>query len=385
MSTSSLPNRPAERTVAHAGEPPTDAQPLAVIDADAVPALGRGCAVLSTGGGGGVDTGILAADHAIAQYGPVPLVQIADLAPDALIVPLSGIGAPTVSAEMVSDTEDVLRLRDAIEEITGREVAAVMSSEIGGANGVQPVAWAARLGVPLVDADGMGRAFPEVQMISMYVAGLPVNTIALADTIGNVSVMRPVDGLWAERLARAVAVAAGSHALMADYLLDGAQLDGAVIPGTVSQAVRLGHATEGADDPLTALVEALGAQVLVTGKITDIERRTGGGFVRGSVVIDGLGEDRGRLVRVELQNENLVVLDEGRMLASVPDLITVVDTASARAIQTESLRYGQRVSVLAWPCHPLWRSPRGIEVVGPRAFGYDLDYVPVEEIGARRG
>ncbi|WP_217616516.1 DUF917 domain-containing protein [Cellulomonas sp. GbtcB1] len=359
--------------------------PIQTIDAESVGALGRGCAVLSTGGGGGVETGLLAAGHALEQYGPVEVVQPGDVAPDALVVPLSGIGAPTVSAEMIPDADDVLRLRDAVEELTGREVAAVMSSEIGGSNGVQPVAWAARLGVPLGAADGMGRAFPEVQMISMYVAGLPVNSIVLADTLGNVTTMKPVDGLWAERLARAVAVAAGSHALMADYLLDGAQLDGAVIPGTVSQAVRLGHATEGAEDPLAALVEALDARVLVTGKIIDIERRTGGGFVRGSVVIDGLGDDRGRLVRVEIQNENLVVLDEGTLLASVPDLITVVDTASARAIQTENLRYGQRVSVLAWACHPLWRSERGLEVVGPRAFGYDLDYVPVEEIGAVRG
>ena len=28
---------------------------------------------------------------------------------------------------------------------------------------------------------------------------------------------------------------------------------------------------------------------------------------------------------------------------------------------------------------PQWRTPEGLAVVGPRAFGYDIDYVPVEE------
>lgn len=355
------------------------------INADNLDALARGCAILGTGGGGSVDTGLLSSRAALERSGPVRVVTLDELAEDAIVVPLSGIGAPTVSHEMLSNEDDVVRLRDEVERIMGRPVSAVMSSEIGGSNGVHPVSWAARLGVPLVDADGMGRAFPEVQMVSMYVAGLPVNFIVLSDVIGNVTVMRPVDGAWSERLARAVAVASGAHALMADYILTVREARGAVIEGTVSQAVALGFATVGAGDPLSALVDVLGARQIATGKVIDIERRTGGGFVRGSVIVEGTGDDRGRLIRVEIQNENLVVLDEGAVLASVPDLITLVDTASALAISTESLRYGQRVSVLAWPCAPLWRTPRGLEVAGPRAFGYELEYVPVEEIGAVRG
>jgi DUF917 family protein len=255
-----------------------------------------------------------------------------------------------------------------------------MSSEIGGANGVAPVAWAARLGVPLVDADGMGRAFPEVQMVAMYVAGLPVNFIVLSDVVGNVSTLRPVDGLWSERLARALCVASGAHSLMADYILTARDARGAVIEGSVTRALAIGGCTDGAADPLAALIAELGAAPLLSGKIVDVERRTGGGFVRGSVVIEGVADDRDRLLRLEIQNENLVAFEDGRVLASVPDLISVVDTQTAAAISTESLRYGQRVTILAWPCDPLWRTPRGLEVAGPRAFGYDLDFVPVEEI-----
>ncbi|GAA4081628.1 DUF917 domain-containing protein [Nocardioides kongjuensis] len=351
------------------------------IDLETLDALGRGCAVLGTGGGGDVAAPLIAAAHAIRTRGPVPIVQLSDLPNDALIAPLSGIGAPTVSVEMLPGQSEVHRLREAAERFMGGPLSAVMSSEIGGSNGVEPLLWASLLGLPIVDADGMGRAFPEVQMVSMNVAGLPVNVVIVADLAGNVTTIQPIDGDWSERIARAACVAGGASALMADYILTAEQARGAVIEGSVSHAVHLGQSTVGAADPLEALRSELDARVLISGKIVDIERRTGGGFVRGSVVVEEIG-GAGRLTRVEIQNENLAVFEDGEVLASVPDLISVVDTQTASAISTESLRYGQRVSVLAWPCHPLWRTDRGLTIAGPRAFGYAIDYVPVEKIGS---
>jgi DUF917 family protein len=70
------------------------------------------------------------------------------------------------------------------------------------------------------------------------------------------------------------------------------------------------------------------------------------------------------------------VLEDGEVVVSVPDLITIVDTETGEAISTELLRFGQRVSVIAWPCDPLWRTPRGLELTAPKAFGYDIPYVP---------
>ncbi|WP_308164393.1 DUF917 domain-containing protein [Nonomuraea sediminis] len=349
---------------------------------DDISALARGCAVLGTGGGGDVRAGALAAVRAIDAHGPVPLIELSDLDDDALVVPLSGIGAPTVSHEMIHGEDEPLRIAEEIERIFGRRPSAVMSSEIGGSNGVAPVAWAAQLGLPLLDADGMGRAFPEVQMVSMYVAGLPADLVIMSDVVGNVTTIRPMDGLWSERIARAVCVAMGSSALMADYVLTAAQARGAVIEGTVTRALTVGRSTEHTREPLEALRRTLQAIRLITGKLTDVERRTTGGFVRGTARIEGTGADKGRTLTLELQNENLVAVEDGRVRAMVPDLITVVDTEAATAVQTEGLRYGQRVSVLAWPCDPLWRTPRGLETAGPRAFGYDLDYVPIEELSA---
>jgi len=107
-----------------------------------------------------------------------------------------------------------------------------------------------------------------------------------------------------------------------------------------------------------------------------------GGFVRGSATAEGLDEHRGRLLQLEIQNENLVALEDGRPRAMVPDIITVLDAETGHAIHTERLRYGQRVSVVAFPCDPVWRTPAGLALAGPEAFGYEFGYVPVEQLSA---
>ncbi|BFM25547.1 DUF917 family protein [Microbacterium testaceum] len=353
------------------------------VTADDIAALAAGAAIFGTGGGGAVYTSQLTTERAIREHGPVRLLSVDDLGPDDAVIMMSGIGAPTVGIEMLSSVRQIETLRDEAERVAGRKITAIMPAEIGGSNGVSPAGWAARLGVALLDADGMGRAFPEATMISTNVAGVPCDFAVLSDVVGNVVTLRTVDLSWLERHARAVTVAAGGICLGAHYLLTADTAAGAVIPNTISTAIRVGHALLESTEPVRAVADELEAAVLITGKITDVSRRTEGGFVRGSLTIAGIGDDRGRLQRVELRNENLVVLEDGEVLATVPDLITVVDLETGHAISTEMLRYGQRVSVLAWACDPLWRTERGLELAGPRAFGYDLPYVPFERKDAR--
>jgi uncharacterized protein len=260
-------------------------------------------------------------------------------------------------------------------------VAALMAGEIGGGNGVLPIAWAAAMSMPIVDADGMGRAFPEVPQVTMQLAGIPPSPAVITDERGNLIVFRTISGQWMERLERSAADEFGGAASSTEFTLTAAQARGATVRNSVSLAIRIGEAiTRAAGDPVAALIAEIGAFRLIGGKISDVERQTRGGWVRGSVVVQGLGTDAGRLIRLELQNENLVALERGQILASVPDLITVLDSETADAIATERIRYGQRVTVIAFPCDPVWRTERGIAATGPRAFDYDFDYVPVEEL-----
>ena len=356
-----------------------------LLDPDSLRALARGCAVLGAGGGGDPYQGLLQALQATEDYGPALLVDIDELPDDSLIMPCGSIGAPTVSIEKIENGDEGGRLREHLEFVTGGKVAALMSAEIGGSNGLLPVAWAARTGLPLVDADGMGRAFPEVPQVTMHLAGISPSPAVMTDERGNLIVFRAISGHWIERLERAAAVEFGGAACSTEFSLTAAQARTATVRGSVSMAIRIGQAVTCAEgSPVAALIAEMGAFRLLTGKVSDVERHTTKGFVRGSVVVEGLGDDAGRLLRLELQNENLVALERGRVLASVPDLISVLDSETADAIVTERIAYGQRVTVIAFPCDPVWRTARGIEIAGPRAFGYEFDYLPVEELASAR-
>jgi uncharacterized protein len=351
------------------------------LDPDALRALARGCAILGAGGGGDTYYTLLQALQASEDFGPVALVDLDELPDDALIMPCGGIGSTLVSLEKFENGDEGERLRDYLEYLTGRRVAALMASEIGGGNGILPIAWAARMGLPVVDADGMGRAFPEVPQVTMQLAGISPSPAVVTDERGNLIVFRTISGPWMERLERAATDEFGGNASSTEFSLTVAQARGATVRNSVSKAIRIGKSLADAiGDPVAALIAELGGFQLVSGKISDVERRTLRGFTRGTVVVEGLGDDAGRLIRLELQNENLVALERGQPLASVPDLITVLDGETADAIATERIGYGQRVTVIAFACDPVWRTEGGLALTGPRAFGYDLDYQPVEAL-----
>jgi len=332
-----------------------------LLDSDSLRALSRGCAVLGAGGGGDTYIALLQALQATEDHGPAPLVDLDELPDDSLIMPCGGIGAPTVSIEKIENGNEGERLREQLELL--------------------PVAWAAAMGLPVADADGMGRAFPEVPQVTMQLAGISPSPAVITDERGNLIVFSTISGQWMERLERSAADEFGGAASSTEFTLTAGQARGATVRNSVSLAIRIGEAITGAvSDPVAALIAEIRAFRLISGKVSDVERQTRGGWVRGSVVVEGLSTDAGRLIRLELQNENLVALERGKVLASVPDLITVLDSETADAIATERIHYGQRVTVIAFPCDPVWRTEKGIAATGPRAFGYDFDYLPVEEL-----
>ncbi|MGH3916610.1 MAG: DUF917 domain-containing protein [Pseudonocardiaceae bacterium] len=229
----------------------------------------------------------------------------------------------------------------------------------------------------------MGRAFPEIQMVTATLNGISATPMALADEKGNIAVIDTVDNHWAERLSRSLTIDMGCVAKIALYPLSGRQLKEAMIPGTISLAEELGRLIRQTrtahDDPIAAILRRLAGHRLFDGRISDVERRTETGFARGQARLAGTGSDTGATLTIRFQNEYLIAIRDDQVAASVPDLIIVLDAETGNPITTEELRYGFRVTVIAAPCDVRWRTSRGLALVGPRAFGYDLDYIPVEE------
>jgi len=362
---------------------------LTELNEQAVQYIAVGAAVLGTGGGGDPHIGKLMAMEAIRKYGPVRLLSPEDLEDDALVVPISMIGAPTVMNEKIPSIQQMIKPLDMIEKELGRKVSAIMPIEVGGGNSLVPVITAAEHNIPIVDADAMGRAFPESQMVTFYLDGIDCSPITMADERGNGVLMHAIDGVWEERMARAVTIQMGGSASICDYPVTGAQVKQSAIPHTLTLAYEIGktlfESKELKQNPIEMLLKQLNGYALFQGKAVDIRRRTEGGFTRGEAIFEGTDAKKGRTMTLFFQNEFLLATEDGHSIAITPDLISVLDQDTGMPITTENLKYGARVSVVGFPCDPKWRSPKGLETVGPQYFGYDAPYVPIEQLAAEKG
>lgn len=344
--------------------------------------IASGSAVLGTGGGGDPYIGTLAALHNAERYNAPRLTTVDELGDNDIVAIPAMIGSPVPLIEKFPLGKELGHAYESLSSFLNAPVAALMSAEIGGVNSMVPLALGSLLDLPVVDADCIGRAFPEVQLSTLTLDGIDLAPMAIADERGNAVVLNAIDNFWVERFARSLAVDFGAIAAGVAAPVSGKQTRASTILGSISYAERIGRAIRQARvakaDELAAILDTTNGIVLFRGKLMDVQRRIERGWTLGEAVIEGMENDAGSQMAIRFQNENLVAIRDGDIVASVPDLITMIDAESGEAITTEHLRYGFRVAVIGIPCDPKWRTPEGIALAGPRYFGYDIDYVPIE-------
>jgi len=349
--------------------------------------IALGSTFLATGGGGDMYMGRLLAEVAMQTHGQIDVMQPAALTDDDFTIVLAGLGAPTVLLEKPFNLFQLEQAVATVEERVGRTITAILAAEMGGANSLIPIAFAARRGVPMLDADGMGRAFPELQMVMFHVEGNPVCPMAIISEYGECALLENIPSpARAEAMARPICVVMGAISIFAGFPMDGEAARRSVVPGTLSLAHAIGQSIlEGrrAGDPFAALLACLSRSPyyqhnarLGSGMIVDVTRRVERGWTIGVCRIQTIAKEE---LEIVFRNEYLVARRDGNTLVTVPDLITVLDAETAEPLTTDDIKYGQRVVVVATSAPACMRTPKALAIFGPEKFGLDETFVALEQ------
>ncbi len=278
-----------------------------------------GAAILGTGGGGDPYIGKLMVLQELEKGRKIRVVGVDDVDDEAFVVPVAAMGTPVVLIEKIPSGKEALYSLKLLENYFKRKVDFISPIEAGGINSTIPLVIAAERSLPVIDADGMGRAFPELQMVTYHVYGIKASPMAISDERGgNAAILDTVDNFWAEKIARVITVKFGGSAWIAIYPTFGKPYKEAAIRGSISLAIEIGRALRESkahgENPIDALLDVTHGFMLFKGKIVDIQRFNIGGFARGEATIEGLDEHKGSKLVIRFQNENLVAIRDGGRL-----------------------------------------------------------------------
>jgi len=356
--------------------------------------IARGAVLLGTAGGGDPYIGELFLQAQLEKGRAPHVIPVDQVADDTLVITIAGVGSPPVMLENLVSDITLLQILARMESHLGKKVGALISAEIGGVNSMFPLALSAITGLPVLDADGVGRAVPRTEMCTFSIYGCSATPGVVIDELGNTIVMETINDVTAETVLRAVTVALGAHVFGGFYPMTGAQVKRTAIRDTLSLSQNIGKcirtAREGDADVFSSLLKFLNesrkggiSRLLFDGKIVDVTHETRNGWHWGRVTVASLN-DSSDVFTVDIQNEFTVARLNGRTVTVVPDLISILDRESAEPITAERLAYGQRVKVIGLSADPLLRTPEALAVMGPRAFGLDEDFAPIESLGELR-
>ena len=351
--------------------------------------LASGAAFLATGGGGDPYLSLLCAQQSIKQFQAAELISINELADDAIVVAVGSVGAPTTSLELLPSIDDPVIAIKEFERHMNLKIDAVVSFEIGGANSLIPIVAAAASGIPVIDGDGMGRALPEVQMMTYSIAGISPTPSIAVDYAGNAVVFDNVTVFEYEEQIRDFAMERGGMITTVEFAMTAGELRACLVPDTVSLAIAIGEVLRVDKGNAAQLIERLKPifkpttygeiTTLFVGTVSDVATSVVGGYDIGYASLRSDENDQAE-IRVDIKNEYLTVWAGDTLLACVPDLITFVDTETGQPINSERLSFGQRVTVVGIGCPPHFRTAKALEVVGPKCFGFNFDFTPIEEL-----
>jgi uncharacterized protein len=354
-----------------------------------------GCSFLGTGGGGTLAHGLKRIYDDLEAGLIFRLMSPQEMNDDDYAAAPYGVGstAPRTEEEKqrfaklphIKDRSTTAAFR-LLQKYMNKTFVATIAGEIGPGNTIAAMSAAAHIGIAQLDADTVGRAAPEIDQNAALAAGLQITPAAAATDYGDELILARIAATSREedffRAASMVSMGIG----VTDTPIAGrdAKRQGVLVQGSITHAEDVGKAYRAAiethHDPIQAVLDAGHGYRLFEGKISDFQWKDQGGYLVGDVQISGSGKYQGSVFKIAYKNENLVSWRDGKFSVTCPDLITMVAEDSAKAISNPDFEKGQATVVIGFSSAPNWRTPLGLELFGPRRFGFDTPYVPIEQM-----
>ena len=357
----------------------------------------RGCTFMGTGGGGDPQVGVAwlkaARDEGI-KIAWVAHTEIPDEAWTVCPFLMGSIAPLTEQAKKrmqhLGLTKEAYKSIQAesvrlLEQHMNVQIGAIVAIELGGSNTPGAVVAAARLGIPAVDGDYTGRAIPEIPQTTPYLNNLPLWPISSVDSYGNLCVIKESVGYeMAERIGKFLAAASFGLAAQAGFLFKGSDMKRVVIPGTLSNCLKIGRtireSRDAGGDPVKEIVSELNGWLLFEGEVSKKEWEDKEGYYWGTHTVSGQETFSGSEFKIWFKNENHVSWLNGKPYVTSPDMLIVVDRETGEPYANSAIAEGQHVAVIGLPAIDQFRSPKGIDILGPKHFGFDIEYTPIEQL-----
>jgi len=357
----------------------------------------RGCLFMGTGGGGGVEWGMSLLLNALENGVKIEWVDVNDIPDDTWTCTIYSVGSIAPPSEEMKkqiirlDLKDTLGGRGmeiAVKELSafaGVEVGGIVPVELGAGNSPAPLIAGIKMGIPVVDGDYAGRAVPEEMQSTPYLYKKNSFPLVSVDNWGNVVILKEAcNPHMLERISKFLSVAAFGKCSIAATLLSGQEMKETVVAGTLTKCLEIGRtirkSREQGDDPVKAVVEYLDGWSLFEGIISGKDWEDRDGYMFGTIHIIGYGEYEGQRMEVWFKNENHISWLDGEPYVCSPDLIVIVNRETGESFTNDKIDTGQQVAVVGLKGVEGFRSEFGLAAGGPRYFGFDINYVPIEEL-----
>lgn len=353
-----------------------------------------GAAIVGTGGGGSLTQGIKLVDDAFDEGYEFNLAEIDDIPDDALIgspYTCGSIGSLSKEQEKkknslptIKEAQEVAAIK-VLENYLGKEFYGVIATELGGGNTAAALNVAARMGKPIIDADPAGRSVPCLQHSTLFLNDVPIVPMGLANKFGDSMVISSIaNDDRAEILARTTAVASFNSVGVVDHPALWKVLKNALIKNTITYCLNIGKTARLANAEgrnfAYDVAEKFNGFVVFEGEITEEDWEDRDGFTFGDLYIKGEGKYEGEDLRIWFQNEYIMSWKNGEVFATVPDSINIYIKDDKLPLLNPNAKVGMKVTVFVLKAFDEWRTEKAIDILGPRFFGYDMDYKKIEDI-----